>query len=428
MPKRIHLFQAYGVELEYMIVDRDTLRVQPIADRVLVDMNGNVANERENGIVTWSNELVAHLVEIKNSTPHDDLQSLVGLFHSSVSQINDLLASNNAMLLPGAMHPTMNPAKDMVLWPHDQHDIYRLYDKIFDCKGHGWSNVQSTHLNLPFYDDEEFSKLHTAIRLLLPLIPALSASSPIVDGRVTAYLDRRLHYYQHNQRRIPSLTGKVVPERIFSKRSYQKMIYDRIAADIKPFDPEGILDPIWLNSRGAMARFDRGSIEIRIIDIQESPVADISILMLIVNVLKLLVSNKLSTFSQQEVITTDHLHELFGRVIRSGRSVEVSDAKFLQALGIKTEKLTVGEIWRHLADRVENHFSQEYAVIRPWLDVYEEYGSLAERIILATGTSPEDEAIKDVYSQLANSLANNRFFIPIKRIESEINESLSNHI
>ncbi len=31
----LHLFEAFGVELEYMIVDRRTLAVRPIADRLL---------------------------------------------------------------------------------------------------------------------------------------------------------------------------------------------------------------------------------------------------------------------------------------------------------------------------------------------------------------------------------------------------------
>ena len=36
-------------------------------------------------------------------------------------------------------------------------------------------------LNLPFSSDEEFGRLHAAIRLLLPLLPALAASSPLVE-------------------------------------------------------------------------------------------------------------------------------------------------------------------------------------------------------------------------------------------------------
>ena len=80
------------------------------------------------------------------------------------------------MLLPGGAHPWMDPGREMVLWPHDAHEIYDLYNTIFDCRGHGWANLQSAHLNLPFAGDAEFASLHAAIRILLPLMPALTAS------------------------------------------------------------------------------------------------------------------------------------------------------------------------------------------------------------------------------------------------------------
>ncbi len=32
----LHLFGGFGIELEYMIVDRETLSVLPVADRLLV--------------------------------------------------------------------------------------------------------------------------------------------------------------------------------------------------------------------------------------------------------------------------------------------------------------------------------------------------------------------------------------------------------
>ena len=42
---RLHLFQAYGIELEYMIVDADTLNIRPISDKILIDQNGKVNGE-----------------------------------------------------------------------------------------------------------------------------------------------------------------------------------------------------------------------------------------------------------------------------------------------------------------------------------------------------------------------------------------------
>ena len=52
------------------------------------------------------------------------------------------------------------------------------------------------------------------------------------------------------------------------------------------------MDPVWVNSRGATARFDRGTIEIRLLDIQECPAADLAIITLIIQVLKWLVSEE----------------------------------------------------------------------------------------------------------------------------------------
>ena len=39
------------------------------------------------------------------------------------------------------------------------------------AKGTDGQTCQSTHLNLPFYDDEEFAKLHAAVRMILPILP-----------------------------------------------------------------------------------------------------------------------------------------------------------------------------------------------------------------------------------------------------------------
>jgi len=36
----LRLFEAFGIELEYMVVDRHTLRPRPIAESILVDENG----------------------------------------------------------------------------------------------------------------------------------------------------------------------------------------------------------------------------------------------------------------------------------------------------------------------------------------------------------------------------------------------------
>jgi hypothetical protein len=310
MSKRYHLFEVFGIELEYMLINTSTFKVAPLVDQLLTLKNGNLTSDIDNGAIAWSNELVAHVVELKTNGPTTDLESLSEKFHKNILEINQLLQSIDVKLLPTASHPLMNPSKDTELWKHSYSEVYELYNRIFDCKGHGWSNVQSTHINLPFYDDKEFEKLHAAVRVILPIIPGLCASSPILEGHLTGIMDSRLEFYKTNQKEIPEMTGLVIPERVFSKVDYYATIFDPIKRAIKPFDTKSILDHHFLNSRGAIARFDRNAIEIRLIDIQECPKADVAICILIIEVLKALVNKELCTLQAQKKWTKQELFDI----------------------------------------------------------------------------------------------------------------------
>jgi carboxylate-amine ligase len=269
--KPLGLFQGFGVELEYMIVHQDDLSVYPAADQVIHHFSGNYESEIEMGDLNWSNELVLHVIELKTNGPVSSLDGLPEKFQQDTNRINDYLNLIHGRLMPTAMHPWMDPLKETWLWPHEYNAVYESYNRIFGCQGHGWSNLQSLHLNLPFANDEEFGQLHAAIRLVLPILPALAASSPIVEGGSTGILDNRLEFYRNNQNKIPSLTGSLIPEPVYTQSDYQKQILDRLYTDIKPYDALNIMQNEWINSRGAIARFERNTIEIRLIDVR-SPI------------------------------------------------------------------------------------------------------------------------------------------------------------
>jgi len=304
----------------------------------------------------------------------------------------------------------MDPMKDTRLWPHDSNDVYAQYNKIFNCHGHGWSNLQSVHLNLPFYDDEEFAKLHAAVRMILPLLPGLSASTPILDSRYTGTFDTRLKYYKMNQSRIPSITGRVIPEAVFSKRNYLQVIYDRIKADLAPYDSEGILNPIWVNSRGAIARFDRGSIEIRIMDCQESPAADIALVSLVIDLVKALVEGKFQEVEMLMRWKTDQLAAIYDRAVERGGETVINQPEYLSVFGINESTATIQEVWIHLLDRMMaipgNHVHAQKAV----LDKLLKNGTLAQRIVKALDNNFSHANITRVYRQLCECLASGTLF------------------
>ena len=406
----LHLFQAYGVELEYMIVDSNTLDVKPIADELLKVAAGEYVNEFVNGSVTWSNELVSHVIELKCTEPVADLHELAQHFASNVVQINILLSQFDAKLMPTAAHPWMNPVEETQLWPYGNKDIYEAYDRIFGCSGHGWSNLQSTHLNLPFHGDEEFARLHAAIRILMPIMPALTASSPILEKKYEGWLDKRLDYYQQNQIKIPQITGKVIPEQSFSEASYSEMIYQPIEKAIRPYDEEGILEAMWLNSRGAIARFDRGSIEIRILDIQESPIADLAVLSLIIEVLKLLSSGKLASLEAQQSWTVEDLHKIYAKVIVEAQDAQIEDSSYLSLYQFEGDSASAQQLWIHLyqiaaADNPES--------LRPWMETLDpllQRGSLASKILEVSEDIFSRENLSLIYSELCDCLDDNKTF------------------
>lgn len=410
-PPAFHLFQRFGVELEYMIVDARSLAVLPIADRVLHAVAGQYLSEVDLGRVSWSNELALHVIELKTTDPEASLEGLAEQFQVHVGRVNQLLEPLGGRLMPTAMHPWMDPHREMQLWPHEYSPVYEAFNRIFDCRGHGWANLQSIHLNLPFADDDEFGRLHAAIRVLLPLLPALAASSPAVDGRLTGLLDNRLDVYRQNARRIPRVSGKVIPEPVFSRHAYEQEILQPLYREIAPLDPDGTLQHEWLNARGAIARFDRNTIEIRVLDIQECPQADLAILRLIVDALRALCEERWVPLAELQAFSTDSLHALLLAVIRDAERTPVSDPDYAAALGCSTadgEPCTAGDLWRHLHHQLHPPGSlpaETEAVIQTLL----ERGSLATRISRALEPNP-DGALTHRYGQLCDCLAAGRMF------------------
>lgn len=407
------LWQKYGIEMEYMIVDRDTLDVLPRADVPLGrDKNGEQLSDVEHGPIGLSNELVSHVLELKCASPVDSLKNLGKTFHKEVLVANEKLKSINAMLLPSAAHPFMDPAT-MQLWPYDCNEIYETYDRIFNCKGHGWANLQSTHINLSFNGDEEFGKLHAAIRALLPLIPAIAASSPFLDGKFCGYLDGRIETYRHNQDRVPSIAGLVIPEAAFTYDEYNQQIFEKVKADIAPYDTEHLLNHFFLNSRGAIARFDRGAVEIRLVDIQECPDADIAIAEWEVAALKGMVEGAFSgldsSFALNRVkkLDTEALAKILMDTTRFAEKTVIRDKDFLSIWGINASEITAGEIVQHIFQIVKGTISPHSQEL---LCKMFKRGTLASALVKNVGADPGRDDFVYEYGRLAHSLAENRLY------------------
>jgi gamma-glutamyl:cysteine ligase YbdK (ATP-grasp superfamily) len=407
MDRKLGLFEGVGIELEYMIVNRKTLDVLPVADELLRTVVGSYANDYEKEGICWSNELALHVVELKTCGPVAALSGATDLFQQDIKRINAILDHHNGMLMPTGAHPWMDPCTEARLWPHGQRTIYETYHRIFNCEGHGWTNLQSCHLNLPFNGSDEFGRLHAAIRLVLPIIPALAASTPILDSRQQPFLDTRMEYYRTNSARISSITGEIIPEPIFTPIAYNNEIFARMYKDIEPFDPDATLQDEWLNARGAIARFDRNAIEIRIIDMQECSRADIAIAAGITAVLKAIVAEKWTIFPNQMTWGVGPLKKILIDTIRDAEETLISDSAYLENFGISGgQSITAGELWNYLAGQIEI----EEDLAETFSNIVRN-GSLAKRILKSLNGKITRQTLGMVYRELSECLEQNRLFL-----------------
>lgn len=408
--KTLPIFSAYGIELEYMIVNRDKLDLLPVSDNILKAIAGEYVNEVEVGKIAWSNEVVLHVIELKTNGPVKNFQGLSTLFKDNINRINSLLADLNGRLMPTAMHPWMDPCRETHLWPHGARDIYDTYNRIFNCQGHGWSNLQSMHINLPFADDQEFARLHSAIRLLLPVMPAIAASSPLMAGELTGLMDTRLETYRRNADIIPSITGLVVPEPVTSKQEYLSTILWPMYTDIAPYDPGRILQNEWLNSRGAIARFDRNAIEIRVLDTQETVLADLAIASIIIAVLKKISDNEWSTQFSQLSITTAELAQIMTDTIKTAERTVISNKVFLSLFGFPGNRCNAQEFWQYLYESVKLEEIEDRGELENAISFIINNGPLARRIANQLEKGFTRPKLVEIYRDLADCLQQGRLF------------------
>ncbi len=442
-PPPLGLFEGFGVEIEWMIVDAASLDVRPVGDRVLGE-DGEV----DRGAMAWSNELVLHVLEVKTQGPASTLDGLAGAFHAEVLEAERRLAPHGCRLLSGAVHPWMDPDRETRIWPHEYTEVYHAFDRVFGVRGHGWANLQSTHLNLPFSGDAEFAALHQAIRLMLPLVPALAAASPVLDGVVQPNLDERMERYRVNSRRIPSVAGGVVPRVVRSRPAYEGELLQEIYEDLAPHDPSGTLRHEWVNARGAIARFQRGAVELRVIDAQEAPALDLAVLWLVVEAVRRMVRVGLdgvddgsvgaAAAGALELPSTRALQDLLTDTVRDaerapllgpgsarrpggGRARAEALAPILAALGVEDARpRDAGELWMAVAQGMEEG-PEARGLVTSLLD----QGPLARRLLrslarrmgvdgreLGPGEAVPRHMLRDTWEEVAGALRENRAFVP----------------
>jgi len=406
-PRRYRLFEVVGLELEYPIV---SARLEPrcLVEPAFRSMRGRPTSDLELEHVGFSNELAAHVFEIKTLEPVPSLDTAERHLVRGMREFAGVLESEHgARLLPTGMHPFMRPSETR-LWRRAGRRIYRTYDRIFGIRDHGWLNVQASHVNLPFGTEAETIAMHTAIACLLPYLPAVAASSPICEGRIQPFADTRLWFYRTNQARFPIITGDVVPEYVDSFAEYRRLVLKRIYRRLDDVPGGDVIQHEWVNSRGAILRFMRQAIEIRILDTQECIKADVAIAAFVRAALRWMV-DALREGTLQAPPHETLVHD-FDATVRAGRAARVA-APHLRRRGSRAVIARV--VLERLLELCEPYLRPKERQYAALIERRIARGNLSERIVQTVrrlapnGGERRRRAITDVYNELASCLVEN---------------------
>ncbi len=347
---------------------------------------------------SFGKEMQLHVMEIKANQPFKTPTAFEETMQSAVSTLNGIVGKHGAHLLGTGMHPLLQ-LSDTGVWPHHHRRIYQEYGKIFNLNRHGWLNIQSFHLNLPYQKDADAVQIHNQLANLCTYLPAITASSPIFEGKEGPDVDNRLQFYKQNQKEVPSVAGDVIPDYISSLDQYKRDVIGRYSADLaKAGADKTLLNREWVNSRGIIIRFDRCALEVRVMDEQECVKSDVALACFIRAALRGLIAG------DAELLPHMVLVKDFNAVIRDGLNAKVSSPNG------KTAK----EVCQHYLKLATENADADEKRYLPLVQRRIEEGNLSSLIRARVQKRAEKtvfrEAITDVYSTLINCLCANEPF------------------
>ena len=391
--------EVLGPEHEFSLVN-DELKALPIADKVLKDFHGRIVTFVEHPHFTFGKELQLHVMEVKPNEPFASPVDFEETMQEAVCTLQDFVDRKyGARLLGTGMHPLLK-LEDTRVWPHRHRQIYQAYSKVFNLKKHGWLNIQSYQLNLPYSDETSGILLHNLLANICPYLPAVAASSPIYEGRVGEDVDNRLRFYKENQFEVPSITGDVVPEYVTSFGQYKKEIIDKYSRDMAAAGiGELLLGKDWVNSRGAIFRFDRKALEIRVMDEQECVKSDVALSCFIRALLRGLIGGRMESLPH-EILTRD-----YSSVVREGLDTQLQNPRGKTAREVCQSFLQIA--FENASEEEKKYLS----IVQKRIELGNLSEILRERIRRKSRKTDIKEAIVSVYSRLAESLiANQPYF------------------
>ena len=121
------------------------------------------------------------------------------------------------------------------------------------------------------------------------------------------------------RKRVPSITGEIIPEYASSLNHYKRDVIGRYSKDLEREGADKtLLNREWVNSSGVIFRFDRCALEVRVMDEQECIKSDVALACFVRAALRGLIALK------AELVPHDVLVKDLNAVIKDGLNAKIS--------------------------------------------------------------------------------------------------------
>jgi gamma-glutamyl:cysteine ligase YbdK (ATP-grasp superfamily) len=244
-----------------------------IVDRIIEEINGEIVNEFQFGDINLSKELQKNVIELVPHIPHTSIASMEAVLYNGMKRFHQA-TGNKYTLLGLGMHPLLT-LDQTAYWDHEDKELYDVYNRLFNLHQHGWVNIQALQINIHYGNEERMVGMFNRMRSLIPYLVAVTASSPLVEGRLTGVMDNRLIYYRQNQKRVPLICNNVIPEKLSSRQQHDDII-ESIYRDLRKIGGEELCHE-WIDSRGVIVRYHRECLELKACDEQECLHSDMAV-------------------------------------------------------------------------------------------------------------------------------------------------------
>ena len=141
-------------------------------------------------------------------------------------------------------------------------------------------------------------------------------------------------------------------------------------------------------------------------DIQESPLMDISCISAITAAIKHIIQHQ--SLYLEKPMATQRLKQIYQDAIYHGMATLVTDQDYLAQLGLKPQNaISMQLIWEKLIGKSATEIDARH---QKGLDFILKNGNLAERLKKHYQSEPHDKTIADLFNQLCENLENNSSF------------------